>query len=92
MTWPKDTYLPTYQPGRNRTDNRQEPPDNCQEPRTFTFDKQRATLETCDFWDIWSERGKMNWPTIWNFLTMFEKTYLPTYIPTYLITSIREHP
>ena len=30
----------------------------------FWFDTQRATLETCDLWDIWSEWwGDMTWPT-----------------------------
>ena len=37
---------------------------------TFTFDIQRATLETCDLWDIWSE-----W---WGDMTWLKKTYLPT--------------
>ena len=30
---------------------------------TFNLDVQRATLETCDLWNIWSERwGDMTWP------------------------------
>ena len=33
---------------------------------TFTFDIQRATPETCDLWDTWSEWwGNMTWPTFW---------------------------
>ena len=42
----------------------------------FTFDLQRATLETCDLWDILSEWwGNMTWPTFWQFwqfLTFFD--------------------
>ena len=34
------------------TDNHQEPPDNRQEPGTFTFDIQRLSQETCDLWDL----------------------------------------
>ena len=40
---------------------------------TFTFDIQRATLETCDLWDIWSE-----W---WGDMTR-KSTYPHTYLPT----------
>ena len=46
---------------------------NFLESGTSTFDKQRAILETCDFWDSWSEWwGNMTWPTIWQFLTIFK--------------------
>ena len=39
--------------------------------RTFLIEIQRATQETCDIWDIWSESWRnMTWPTCWNFLTM----------------------
>ena len=39
---------------------------------TFTFDIQRATLETCDLWDIWSEWwGNMTSPTFWQFSKKF---------------------
>ena len=38
---------------------------------TFTFDIQRAILETCDHWDIWSEWwGDMTWQFS-DFLKMF---------------------
>ena len=48
------TYLPIYLEGTAQITARncQEPPDNRQEPGTFIFDKQRATLKakkTCDF-------------------------------------------
>ena len=34
---------------------------------TFTFDIQRATQETCNLWDIWSEWwGDMTWPKKYN--------------------------
>ena len=70
------TYLPIYLEGTAQITARncQEPPDNRQEPGTFIFDKQRATLKakkTCDFWDRWSKWwGNMTWPTIWQYLTM----------------------
>ena len=58
---------------------------------TFTFDIQRATLETCDLWNIWSERwGDMTW--LKKDLPINIPTHLPTYIPTYLSTYLREHP
>ena len=72
----KKTYLPIYLEGTAQITARncQEPPDNRQEPGTFIFDKQRATLKakkTCDFWDRWSKWwGNMTWPTIWQYLTM----------------------
>ena len=51
---------------------------------TFTFDIQRATLETYDLWDIWSEwQGNMSWPwpTLWQllillFITIFTNFYI----------------
>ena len=52
---------------------------------TFREHLQRAILETCDLWDIWSEWwGDMTWP---------KKIYLPTCLPTstYLHPYIREH-
>ena len=52
---------------------------------TFRELHQRAILETCDLWDIWSEWwGDMTWP---------KKIYLPTCLPTstYLHPYIREH-
>ena len=41
------TYLPIYLEGTAQITARncQEPPDNRQEPGTFIFDKQRATLK-----------------------------------------------
>ena len=51
------------------TDNRQEPTDICQEPGTFIFYIQRATLETCYLWDIWSQW----WGNILKILTFFDK-------------------
>ena len=47
------------------TDNRQEPSDNRQEPGTFTFDIQRATLETCDI-EIFEWWTSISWPKLWN--------------------------
>ena len=47
---------------------------------TFTFAIQRAILETCDHWDIWSVwLGDMTWP---------KNSYLFTYIPTHLPTDL----
>ena len=47
------------------------------ESRTFTFDIHRATSETCDLCNIWSESlGDMTWP----------KKYLPTNRPAHLLT------
>ena len=43
------TFIPAYLLGRKRTDKSQEPPDNRQEPGTFTFEKQRGTQEIPDF-------------------------------------------
>ena len=34
---------------------------------TFTFDIKRATQDTCDLWNIWSEWwGDLTWPTHWS--------------------------
>ena len=40
---------------------------------TFGEHLQRAILETCDFWDIWSEG--------WEDITTYLQTYPPTYLP-----------
>ena len=45
----------------------------------FDFDMQRATQETCDLWDIWSEWwGKMTWDNfwqLWQFLIFFSMSF-----------------
>ena len=48
--------------------------DSLTKVRTLLIDIQRATLETCDLWDIWSKWwGDMTWPKD-----------LPTHLPVHL--------
>ena len=59
--------------------------------RGFTFWHERAILETCDLWDIWSEWWRyMIWPR--KYLPTYIPIHLPTYPPTYLPASFTEHP
>ena len=47
---------------------------------TFTFDIHRATPETCDLFNIWSESlGDMTWPK-----NTYQPTDQPTFLPIYL--------
>ena len=55
--------------------------------RYFYFWHQRATQETCDLKEIWSE-----W---WGDMTRSKKylpTNIPNHLPTYPLTSLTEHP
>ena len=75
QTWPdrKNTYLLTYLPTYLPT----------HPPTSLTEHPQGAILETCDFWDIWSEWWRdMTWPK--KYLPTYILTHLPTYPPTYL--------
>ena len=42
--------------------------DSVTQSLTFTFDIQRAILETCDHWDIWSDRFLESFQICWKFL------------------------
>ena len=60
-------------------------------PTSLTEHPQRAILETCDHWDIWSEWWRyMTWPR--KYLPTYIPIHLPTYPSTYLPASFTEHP